>query len=369
MKLESKDEATGAVMKSIEADEPEAASQTDTTKPNGPTVNTRSWVAIGDAITQTSSSVDPSSVRYAHGEQPGRCSVRRSDSSPLDDPAALRLGAVEAHHGLFRLFHNMMPEIDRQDVRKSLRQTENINGAAQIYRCLPLVRHYLSNEMLQLGRELFKAILLDPPRWLLLALLFQCAPIFKEAMIHIIGNYPHYPWTKVLASDLPQAVLDLIRKKVDELRALKASIDRDLFTSSICISGESLTFPTLPKANFDTWFIVQLWQDWFRHSITKHFNAKHTIGALYRLMARGGDGYLDYKSVLESLASYKGKSFGSWNLELVEADLRIMKDFAQKRVKELVVNNSMLDVEEEVILHLTCIMVQLKEMPWNMMGA
>ena len=151
---------------------------------------------------------------------------------------------------------------------------------------------------------------------------------------------------------------------MDELRLRRASIDGELFKSSICIQRQNLTFLNLKNSQYDTWFIVQIWQDWLRQSFCEHEISKQAVGTTYRVIAKGSDAYLGHYIVYSKLLAYEGKSIGSWDLKTVQEDLKIMKDFAQEKVKPLVVNNSMLDVEECGIRHLTCTNIEHHELPW-----
>ena len=343
-----------------------------------PAVISTTELENGKSISQDSSSVadnstatTPKYARYAHGEIPPNILTEKRGAEEFPPKHEINSAeyyhAVNAHDNLFRFFHNMEPEMDGFDISRALGQIEYIFTIAKPYNCLPLIhqnRHYLSNHLLQFGRELYKAILEDPPRWIRLSLHLECPSIFKEAIIHLVGQYPHYPWTTVPSFELPHSVLEVIHRKVNGLRILKASIDGELFKSLIAIDGKDLIFSTLEESHFDTWFIVQLWRDWFCHSLSTHADSKHESGSTYRLMARGSNAYLDNMEVYSSLADYKGKSFGSWDLRQVDEDLKIMKVFAQKTVKDLVVNHSMLDIEEAGIQHLTCIKVENDELPW-----
>ena len=304
---------------------------------------------------------------YAHGETGEGFAINLDISShPFDDMEVRRQKSVEAHHNLFLIFYDSSPELDNNDVNNAFDQIEHIVRLAKLYCCIDALRHCLINHIFQrFGHELCKAILDNPPRWLLLSIDLSCAPIFKQAMVHLVGMYPHYPWIAYPPSKIPPCVLSLIRDKVDELRILRASINEELFASSISIQGKSLTFTeNFEKPGFGTWFVVQIWQDWLRESIWKHTAAKHDMGTMYRLLAKGGSAYLDHRDVYDRLIADKCNKDSSWDKEDVEDDLNIMKDFARKKVKDLVVNNSMLDVEESGIQHLTCTHIRNDELPW-----
>jgi hypothetical protein len=298
---------------------------------------------------------------YAHDDGLDLSSASKKLLSRNGDE--MRLAFVEAHNNLLLLFHGKEPKLDSNNISNAIAQIEPLGWIAYKYKCLPLVRLHLNNHLFQFGRELYEAVLENPPRWLFLSHLLACAPVYKEAMIHIIGQYPLYPWSKKPSSKLTPH-LGLIRKKADELKILKASINEELFNSSICIDGRRLSSLDLRNADFDTWFIVQLWQDWFRESLSNQSASEHGVGTTYRLMAQGGNAYLDACTVYSKLRAYKNKSLGTWNLRKVGEDLKIMTEFAQKAVKSLVINNSFLAVEEFNIQHLTCTKIENEDLPW-----
>lgn len=307
-------------------------------------------------------------IRYAHGEKLPHSPIELEESnSETKTINGIPRYICNAYRNLFLFIHDKIPEIDSEDIGNALSQVEALSKIAHVSAdsFLLRLRPYLSNHLLQFGSGLFRAILQEPPRWLLLSLQLQCPLIFKEAVIHLVGRYPHYPWSTP-ASKLPQPVNELIVKKVEELRALKTSVDHKLlFNNSITIDDKALSIAELEKSNFDTWFIVQLWRDWYCTSVGK--NDPLTLdgaGVTYRLIAKGGGAYLDTLTVYLKMIEFKSKDFGSWNPRGVEEDMTIMKGYAQETVKALVVNQSTLDIEESGIKYLTCIKVENDELPW-----
>jgi hypothetical protein len=293
------------------------------------------------------------------------------DSGPSTGDEEIALYEVhEAYNNLFLMYYNKTPNIDTNNVEKALRQAEILIQIAALYGSIPIVRPYLSNCMLQYGRDLYKAILKDPPRWLQVSGYLESAPIFKEAVVHIVGSYPHWPWKTVQQEELPEEVHEIIQTKLDNLQTLKTNIDRTLFTSSIRICGQEIRLSENDMATFDTWFMVQLWRDWFCRSLVEakaardRGNGRCADGNMYRAMWKGGDAYLPIATVQTTLSAFRGDGFAIWNQRDVEEDLRIMKEFARKQVEPLCANNSMLVVEEEGIEYFTCTKVETDELPW-----
>jgi hypothetical protein len=77
------------------------------------------------------------------------------------------------------------------------------------------------------------------------------------------------------------------------------------------------------------------------------------------------EAYLPSAKVYQNLMTYKGvDTFAVRDLRELEDDMGLMKGFAKTMVKQLVVNNSMLDIEQAGIEHLTCTKIDDADLPW-----
>jgi hypothetical protein len=165
--------------------------------------------------------------------------------------------------------------------------------------------------------------------------------------------------------DLPPEVIRLITSKLDDIRTLKEGIDKSLFMSSIRVEGQAVTLNADDKSTFNTWFVVQLWRDWFTHQNTQVINGEKYSGArMYRAMLKGGDEYLPLPSVVEKLKAFRRKDLDKLDKQEVEEDLKLMKDFAKHQVHLLCVSRSMLSVDEADMGYFTCTKVENDELPW-----
>jgi hypothetical protein len=275
------------------------------------------------------------------------------------------------YHNLFLIYYGKAPIIDTNDISVALQQAEALIRIAELYGSIPVVRPYLGYCLMQFGRDVYAAILRDPPRWFQLSLYLESAPIFKEAVIHIIGNYSYWPWSTVQLSDFPEDIKgpgSLFERKLAELKTLQDGVDRIFLTSAIKIGGEEIPLDPTDKKTINTWLVIQLWRDWFTRSITKTglpTPTKCMDGTIYRLIAKGGDAYLPLETVFNTIKALREPNrMLKVDKQEIEEDLKLMKDFAQKEVRLLYVNNSMLAVDEAGIEHLTCTRVENDEIPW-----
>jgi len=257
----------------------------------------------------------------------------------------------------------MNPHLDTNDIETSSRQIELLIQAACPHDCTHIIRSHAAAHLLNFGRALFSAIMQDPPRWLNIGLELQSSAIFQEAIVHIVGQYPNWPWNSFNKDELDQSIRDLIERKAREIYDRQIKIDASLFISTINISQQNVVIRPDNKTNWDSWFIVQYWRDWFCRTKAATISQDFIDGTVYRILACGGDVYLTPEYVHRLLKHINGVF--DWGLEAVTGDLDILKNFAAKEVKDLVINRSMLDVEKAGIKYLTCAVVGKHELPWD----
>jgi hypothetical protein len=279
---------------------------------------------------------------------------------------------LAAYKGLFRTFYGNPPKIDSNDINVALPQVEAIIRIAELYGSIPIVRPYLGNCLMQFGRIAYAAILQDPPRWIQLSLYLESAPLFREAAVHIIGNLGNWPWPTVQPSDFPDDLVgldSLFQKKVDKLKGLMADVERTFFMSSINIEGEGGSLAPTGRGSINTWYVAQLWKEWFSRSVAKDEVSKRTRrsdGMKYRWIAKGGDAYLPLETVINHIKAFREPTrLTKADKQGIEEDLKMIKTYAQKYVGLLCFNKSMLSVEEAGIEHLTCVSVDNDEIPWT----
>jgi hypothetical protein len=278
---------------------------------------------------------------------------------------------LAAYKCLFRIFYGKPTNIEINNINEALRQVEAVVRVAELYGSIPLVRAHLANSLLQYGRDLYAAILQDPPRWLQLSLYLESALIFKEAAVHIIGNLGHWPWATVQLQDYPKDFRgpdSLFQRNVDELKLLMADVERTLFLISINVEGEGGLLAPTDKRTINTWYVVQLWKHWFSQAITKDEVPKRTKrsdSTKYRLIAKGGEAYLPLELIINQIKAFREPiRLTEADEQGIEEDLKMIKAFAQKQMGKLCANKSMLSAEEAGIEHLTCLGIDNDDIPW-----
>ena len=166
-----------------------------------------------------------------------------------------KLEVAKAYDNLFLLMHTLPANLDAISIDRAIAQGYLLLRTAARHECVYIVRPHISHHLLSFGKQLFHAILEDPLFWLNFSLELECAPIFKEAMIHIVGQAPR--WQRhFFESD----VQNLINRKVSNLSTLKAKVNEELFKSNIRVDGQDLTLFNIDKSTYGSWYAVRIWQ-------------------------------------------------------------------------------------------------------------
>lgn len=269
---------------------------------------------------------------------------------------------------VFRACYSLPLKLDHKNIQNALQQTEATLDIAKVHGFLSVIRPHLNAHLLNFGRELYKSIVQEPPRWLQLSLWIQSTPIFKEALLHIVGNYPKWQHEAVeRVRNYPYEVEYLIDTKINDFRKKKANIDGDLFkTNHIEADKEKLYFEDIDEHTYNTWLVNKCWNDWFEYSIAKANTARisHEDATMYRRMLQGGNAYLDINTVCDIIETLRGRALSEEEFLEIENDLTRLKQYAQEKVQSLCVNESMVLVGDEDIKHFLCVEVSDHERPW-----
>jgi hypothetical protein len=250
-------------------------------------------------------------------------------------------------------------------ITSTLSLAESLVSIASSLNCTHLISASLSALLHSYRRTLYTSIAADPARYLALALSLHDSSIYTESLIHIIGAWPCWPWS-TKRETLPAEILDLVVRKAEDLEQMCVDADRDLLLLTIQI-GNAPVEPS-DHAQFDTWFVVQLFRDTLARTLHELDGDKKKSlkrGSLYRKLRHGGADYMPY----EEMRRVVGRVMPS-ALECLEEDLGMLKDHASRIVREVTGNELVLDVEESNVGYLTCMKVGREDLPWptNMEG-
>ncbi|KAL9015425.1 MAG: hypothetical protein Q9185_007176 [Variospora sp. 1 TL-2023] len=164
---------------------------------------------------------------------------------------------IRDYDNLFRIFYNYPPALDPLNIAESYIQCKSLLALADMYDALEVVGPRIDHHLLQFQSRLWKQIAKYPPSYLKLGYLARSKVIFAEALIHVVGQWPS--GTSQLRHHVPDAVLDLIEDKVEELGEKKLKTEGKLFRLTLTTPrGERVT----PANSYADWLALSFFRQW-----------------------------------------------------------------------------------------------------------
>lgn len=161
------------------------------------------------------------------------------------------------YDNLLRIFYNYSPSLDSIDIAVAYVQCKALLTLADLYDALAVVGPRIDHHLLQFNSRLWKQIAKYPSSYLKLGYLAQSKIIFQEALIHVVGAWPM--GERHIRHQLPDAVLEIIEDKVEDLADMTGKIEGRLFRLSLTTSrGERVT----PNNSYLEWLVVSLFRQW-----------------------------------------------------------------------------------------------------------
>ena len=264
----------------------------------------------------------------------------------------------DVYKSLFAAFYDEPLNVSNDDTQVALKQTEDLVEVAKTLQAVPAIRAQVSNVLQEFRQKIYVAIKDNPPRWLNLSLELESAPIFSEAIIHIIGCWPDWPWDTPRQALAPELV-PLIEHKARALKAQRWEVDRMLLINTINYGeGDQLRSATL-KEDPDAWLAVGIFRDWFVLELNSCATPSE-IGRVYRKLLKGGDAYLTNAEV-DPTVEWVGSNLDP---DSIIKDLQLMKNFASKAVENICENGLMVSPDALDLGYLTCVDIRPDDYPW-----
>ena len=272
--------------------------------------------------------------------------------------------AVEAYDNLFRCHYHLPPSISKLNIGTAFKQCKMLLKIERYLQVHEVVRPHIITSLMDFGQDVYRAILHRPDVWLDLSLRLSCAPIFKEALTHIVGNYPAWQHKIVDIANRSERLHALIQRKISILDKMISDVEKKLIESSIVFGSLRPLFHDLQQGETNTWLVVMFWKGWHERNRAWHDKPLGYLDAtMYRILSAGT--YMQLNEVYERIEFTRGRGLTALELKEVVNDIQLMKEFATKAVQPLLINHSMLSPEQEGIQHFTCIDIRDDELPWN----
>lgn len=302
------------------------------------------------------------------------------------------------YDNLFRAFYNHPPRLNTEHIGTAYQECKSLLHLADMYDALAVVAPRVDHHLLGFSSRLFKHISEHPLSYLKLGYLAKSKVIFREAMVHLVGQWPEVN-LPTHRTKLPAEVLELISLKVEDLgeaivRAENRLLSLTLSTSLPSVGDVNASLDFLAESVFRQWLIQSLRSESPPDpSEQKHQQQQHKIEALedwsrpnftsagrtFRLLAAPGpECYLGRKELKQFFKHFGAKSaasqgpfHGRENFHHFQE--RINKLRLKARAVVMPLTQSQLEMDASVSQaggscwpYLTCTVIEDDDLPWNM---
>ena len=300
-----------------------------------------------------------------------------STSTPAPTPLDPDDNTFRDYDNLFRIFYNYPPSLDAINIANAYVECKALLQLADMYDAIGVIGPRVDHHLLRFQGRLWKQIAKYPPSYLKLGYMARSKAIFAEAMVHVVGQWPAA--LPQLRNVVPDAVLDLIEDKVEDMDEMKTKIEVKLFRLSLTTSrGERVS----PSSNWLDWMAVSLFRQWLAENTTPppapilksprntsstplpQQNQNFNTGRVFRLLGAGGPGYLSHDECKRFLR-LQHEQYNRENLKRFERRIEEVKNKAKDAVKPLMRNFLELDLREGGLPYLTCTRVDPQDFPWD----
>ncbi|GIZ47799.1 hypothetical protein CKM354_001088100 [Cercospora kikuchii] len=223
--------------------------------------------------------------------------------------------------------------------------------------------------------DIWPAIAEDPARWLMISENFRVTPVFKEAMLHLVGQYPRLSVRSATFTP-SESNMAIIGRLATQKYYHNLAIDHEiLLLTSDDVDTDSLEHALL--AHYLDWVKEHLRIHGHGNSDAEHPSrfCDHKDDAqclqpahFYRMLHKGGDHYLHEKSVFEALGDRTGEKLNSEERYTAREFLKALKAKVSSLVEPMVRSYLQYDGKHE-LPNLTNVYLSDKDIPWITEGA
>ncbi|KAI4741421.1 hypothetical protein E4T50_08113 [Aureobasidium sp. EXF-12298] len=280
---------------------------------------------------------------------------------------------------LLRIFVNQPVAFNDKSVDALLPDSLGLLEVAERLGALSMVAKLIENQLIVKGQEIFKAISASPVMWIDVAYRIQSKVLFKEALIHLTGNYnalmltppdeaflKKYSRARSILDQLTPELRNLLEAKRAELKAICHShYLPGLQKSSVTGLAKDGTIGRIDYGkDIFSWLAVTLYRHWWGLTLAAGETYQNKYGGhdMYIRLFNGGKSYLT-REVQSSFHQHFPMSNRAQGV--VENNLDIMKAGIVKIVTPLMKNESQLDIAMTPVKWLTCTQVKGADYLWD----
>ncbi|KAK4936316.1 hypothetical protein LTR10_022793 [Elasticomyces elasticus] len=309
-------------------------------------------------------------------ESPGqflRIDVNENGRSPQ---STLRVGLPDLSSGkptniinqawewLFGVFYNREPTFDDSGLAPVL---ACVMALIEVSESIGASEHVCDIVDLALMRQdtvLWSAVMGDPNVWIELGRRIRSPAIYREAAIHLVGQWDVLPEEK--KSRIGADIREILSRKSEELALAKEAIElRILGHYPQFMTRNASSKPGRPTYSADIymWMCVSFFRQWFAQSISDDRTRRAPDGGLnfYAALYEGGQAYLTHMD-FKTFHQFFPMSIKACHV--LEANMGVLKEDIKQFVADLMTERTHLKRAEHEIGWLTCAKIEKEDLPW-----
>jgi hypothetical protein len=283
---------------------------------------------------------------------------------PDDVPSELLGHAIfDAYEQVFGCMYSRPMVLQFNGMPQLLVKIVEIVEVGEYLGCMHLISPFLNGILLEHGQTLFQAIAKQPGNWGELAIRTRSAPIVKEAIIHLTGQWPQLPSS--VRDNLPIRLRFVCETKVAELEQKKletevAMINYHPLHMERRTAVEGGNAKKTSRASYASevtgWIILAVFRQYLGAQFTAGEGRLAADGgyALYKRLREGKDSYLNEEHLMQFHECFAMTSRGAKNLERAFEDF---KEDISDVIAPLFANKSNVDRTKLTMNYLTCVEV------------
>ncbi|KAJ4374937.1 phospholipid-translocating ATPase rsb1 [Neocucurbitaria cava] len=279
--------------------------------------------------------------------------------------------AFAYYEAIFYAFYNKELSIDDTDMTAALSDCYTLLKISDYLGCTSIISKPIEVALLKQGQDLFRAIAAKPSAWVEMAYRIRSESVFRECMIHLVGNWRVHK--------LSPSTLDQLRE-IPGLRALIEKYHRALlqkgkdleivilsnYPGNMALPADDLPIKREAYAkDILIWMALTFYRHWVGQRLIndKGRHAPDSGYDLYKALGTGGDAYMG-KAVTNQFHVKFPMTKKAMNV--LENHVLEIKACMKKLVQEsgILKWNCQLDCHRFPVKYLTCTEFARADYPW-----
>jgi hypothetical protein len=275
------------------------------------------------------------------------------------------------YESIFYAFYNKELRVDDTDMSAALSDCYQLLQISDYLGCTGLISKPIEVALFKHGQDLFRAIHTAPDAWIEMAYRIRSELLFKECMIHLVGNWRIHKAKPNLVDCLRNVpgVRGLIEKYHRALLEKSKSLELSVvshYPQAIRLPSEDLPIKRESYAkDILVWMALTFFRHWLSQRVItgKGCDAPDCGYDLFFTLGTGGDAYMD-KAIINQFHTRFPMTKKAMNV--LENHLYELKECIKKLVDESKVlrTQCQLDVHRFPVKYLTFTEFAREDFPW-----